>query len=133
MARWFMEQIAAGKPSALAGATAPSAKDIAQAAQAGDALALAAFTRAGTFIGRALADYLSIFNPSIVILGGGVTRAGAILLEPLQAALHQYAFTHHYLDQLVITTAQLGDDAGLLGALALARRQAGAGEQTQPG
>jgi hypothetical protein len=43
------------------------------------------------------------------------------LFKPFEESLHQYVFHPHYLDDLVITKAALGDDAGLLGALALAR------------
>ena len=114
IARWYEEHTQAQERKL-------TAKDVAKAAQAGDTLAQEAFARAGTFIGHALADALSLFNPSLVILGGGVTHSGALLIEPIKAAMKQYAFTPHYLENLTLTTAQLGDDAGLLGALALAR------------
>jgi len=78
-------------------------------------------SRAAHFLGRAIADYLHIFNPTIVILGGGVVRAGEVFLRPLREALHASVMTPAYLDGLTMTTARLGDDAGLLGALALLR------------
>ena len=44
-----------------------------------------------------------------------------LLFEPFEASLRAHVFNPHYLEDLVITTAALGDDAGLLGALALAQ------------
>ncbi len=126
IARMAAEALAAGKASALAALPhAPTAADVAAAAQAGDPLARRIFAEAGAHLGRALADFLHIFNPSVVILGGGVVQAGDVLLRPLKDALSAHVMTPAYLDGLTLTTAALGDDAGLLGALTLARRQRG--------
>jgi glucokinase len=120
IARYVTEQLAQGAPSELAALDAPTGRDISLAAEHGDALAITALGRAGTYIGYALANYVTVFNPSMVILGGGVTRSGPFLLEPLRAALAERILSPEYLNELVITTAALGDDAGLLGALVLA-------------
>jgi predicted NBD/HSP70 family sugar kinase len=56
-----------------------------------------------------------------LIFGGGVSQAGDYLFKPFEESLRKHTFHSHYLDDLVITRAALGDDAGLLGALALAR------------
>ena len=87
----------------------------------GDALAISAFERAGHYLGIAVANYLAIFDPSILIFGGGVSQVGELLFKPFEESLRKHTFHPHYLDNLVITKAALGDDAGLLGALALAR------------
>ncbi len=122
IARAAEEELERGTPSILAQHPRPlTAALVAQAAQEGDALARAVFTRAAHFLGRAIADYLHIFNPSIVILGGGVTRAGDVLLKPLRETLHASVMTPAYLDNLTLSTARLGDEAGLIGALALLR------------
>lgn len=118
--RYVAEQLAQGVPSSLAEFRTPSGRDISMAAEQGDPLAKAALARAGTFIGYALGDYLHIFNPSIIILGGGVSRSGPFLIEPLRAAIAEQVISPQYLHGLVITTAELGDNAGLMGALALA-------------
>jgi len=97
-----------------------SARQISEAAALGDGLAREAFARAGEFIGQATADFLHLFNPSIVIFGGGVTLSGALLLDPVKDSLRRHIMDESYLDGLVITTAELGDDAGLLGSLAQA-------------
>ncbi|OIN90200.1 MAG: hypothetical protein AUJ21_08595 [Anaerolineae bacterium CG1_02_58_13] len=112
-------QLAAGRKSSLTGR--PSAKKIAEAALAGDKLARKAYARAGEYLGIGVANYLHIFDPSIVILGGGVSMSGPLLFEPFEASLRKHVFHPRYLEGLVIAKAELGDDAGLLGALALAR------------
>jgi glucokinase len=94
------------------------------AAAQGDPLCFNAMQRAGTFIGYALADFLHIFNPTIVIFGGGVSKSGDLLLNPIREAMQERVLTPRYLQDLRLTTAALGDDAGLMGALALARNQA---------
>jgi glucokinase len=123
IARYVSEQIARGRPSRLATGTDFSARDVAEAARLGDELACEAFQRAGEFIGQAVADFLHIFNPSIVIFGGGVSRSGSLLLDPVRDSMQRHVMAKAYLDDLQITTAQLGDDVGLLGALAQARIQ----------
>lgn len=94
---------------------------IAEAARAGDALAISAFGRAGYYLGIAVANYLAIFDPSILIFGGGASQVGDYLFKPFEDSLRKHTFHPRYLENLVITRAALGDDAGLLGALALAR------------
>jgi glucokinase len=120
IAHYVAEQLAQGAPSELAMIKTPSARDISQAAEHGDALARAALQRAGEYIGLGIANYLTIFNPSIIILGGGVSRSGPYLFEPLRSAVAERALDPEYLNGLVITTAALGDDAGLTGAAVLA-------------
>ncbi len=124
IARFVSEKMALGYPSLLNKNHSPSAADVSQAAALGDELALKAMSRAGTYIGYAIADFLHLFNPSIVILGGGVSSAGTLLIEPLRTALPERIMDRGYLQDLTITTAQLGDNAGLIGALALAESSA---------
>jgi glucokinase len=113
------EQLTAGRKSTLAGRS--SARQIAEAAEQGDELGREAYARAGEYLGIGVSNYLHIFDPSIVILGGGVSMSGALLREPFEASMRKHVFHPRYLDGLVIAQAELGDDAGLLGALALAR------------
>ena len=121
IARHVNEQLNAGCKSTLQAGPDLSAAQIADAAHAGDALAIAAFERAGHYLGIAVANYLTIFDPSILIFGGGVSQAENLLFKPFEESLRKHIFHPHYLDNLVITRAGLGDNAGLLGALALAR------------
>jgi glucokinase len=121
IARYVKEQIGAGQKSTLQTHPDLSTVQIADAALKGDTLAISAFERAGYYLGIAVANYLAIFDPSIVVFGGGVSQVGDLLFKPFEESLWKHVFHPHYLDDLVITKAALGDDAGLLGALALAR------------
>jgi len=119
IARYAQEQIANGVATSLKNKEKLTARDISEAAVQGDALAIQALSRAGVYIGQALATFLHLFNPSVVIFGGGVSFSGKFLLEPIKASLEKYVMDKSYLKDLVITNAALGDDAGLMGALAL--------------
>jgi len=121
IAQWVWEETQKGQKSILAGNQKISAKKIAKAAEQGDPLALRAFERAGSTLGIAIVNFLHIFNPTLIILGGGVSKSIDLLLPHINLALENQVFAPGYLDNLEITTAILGDDAGLLGALALAR------------
>ncbi|MBI3240996.1 MAG: ROK family protein [Chloroflexi bacterium] len=98
-----------------------TAQHIGEAALSGDAFAISLLTEAGTYVGRAIADYLHVFNPSIVILGGGVaSNVGNLLVEPAWKAVCERAMSDIYYKECNIVLAMLADDVGLLGALALA-------------
>ncbi len=120
IARYVAGQLAAGRTSSLTSNPSPSARDISAAADTGDPLAVEALERAGHYLGIGIANYLHIFNPSIVILGGGVSSSGAHFFLPMRQSLKDSIFAPGYLEALTVTTAALGDDVGLLGALALA-------------
>ncbi len=122
IARRARAALAAGAVSTLADLSAlPTSADVARAAQAGDGLAREIMTTAAGHLGRALAGFLHIFNPERVVLGGGVVQAGEVFWRPLEDALRQAVMHPAYLDGVLLTRAALGDDAGLLGALALVR------------
>ena len=119
--RYVREQLEAGIQSELSSDSNLNAFEVAEAAKRGDALARSAYQRAGEYLGIGVASFLHAFDPSIVIFGGGVSRSGPLLFEPFEASLRAQVFNSRYLENLVITTAALDDDAGLLGALALAQ------------
>ena len=96
-----------------------TAEVIAEVARAGDPLAISAFERVGKYLGIGVASFLHIFNPSILIFGGGVMQSGDLIFDTFYASLKEHIFSEPYLENLKITTAELGDNAGLLGALAL--------------
>jgi glucokinase len=125
IAHYFNEQAALGRATILPADPLPTSKEIAKAAQVGDALAIEALGRAGYFVGIGLANYLLTFNPSIIILGGGVSRSGLAFFDPLRKSMREHLYRPEYAENLVLTTVQLGDDAGLLGSLVLARTVSG--------
>jgi glucokinase len=120
IARYVSEQIATGRTSVLASETAVTAREVSEAARKGDELALEALARAGKYLGIAVANFLAAFDPSIVIFGGGASQSGPALFDAFHASLREHVFNAAYLENLTFAKAALGDDAGLLGALALA-------------
>ncbi|HWQ04562.1 MAG TPA: ROK family protein [Longilinea sp.] len=121
ISNYVASRLAEGATSALLTGPHPSAKEISQAAAQGDPLGLEAIQRAGTYIGHALADFLHLLNPSIVILGGGVSKSGEMLFQPIRTALNERVITPEYTRDLQIVRAKLGEDSGLMGALALVK------------
>ena len=121
IAKWVQAEIEKGAKSIVAHDQQITAKGIAIAAKKGDALSVAAFKRAGDVLGIAIVNFLHIFNPTIIIFGGGVSKSIDLFLPYIKKAIDQHVFAQGYSEDLVLTTAALGDDAGLLGALALAR------------
>ncbi|MBN2387152.1 MAG: ROK family protein [Anaerolineales bacterium] len=120
IAQYVAEQRAAGRKSSLKAGNL-TARQVAEAAQQGDALAGEAFIRAGEYLGQAIADFLHMFDPSIVILGGGVTQSGRLFLDTMKDSVRRHVMDPNFLTGLVFSTAQLGDNAGLLGALVQAQ------------
>ncbi len=123
--RYVLGKLEAGARSSLKREAGLTARDIAEAAKQGDVLAISAYQRAGEYLGIGVASFLHAFDPSIVIFGGGVSQVGPLLFDSFHASLKKRVFHPRYLEDLVITTAALGDDAGLLGALALAQMKLG--------
>ena len=103
-----------------------SARIVGDAAKDGDQLALRILERAGKIIGLGIVTFLHVFNPQIVVIGGGVAEgAGDLLFNPLGQAVRQYALDAAYWDHLVIAPAQLGENVSLIGAAALALQKGG--------
>ena len=123
IALYVKQELASGKVSSLQGIENLTAVEIARAAKDGDNLAIQAFDRAGFYLGLALADFVHIFNPSIIILGGGVSQSGPLLFEPAKKKLQEEIMDPIYLKDLKIVPAMLGDDAGLLGAFAYVKEK----------
>jgi glucokinase len=118
--KYVLKELDSGARSILKRDAAMTARDVAEAAHQGDALAIKAYQRAGEYLGIGVASFLHAFDPSIVIFGGGVSQVGNLLFDSFHISLKNRVFHPRYLEGLVITTAELGDDAGLLGARALA-------------
>jgi glucokinase len=95
------------------------AKELAEAAAAGDALALRAFQRGATALAAMIASVGAVCDLDLVVIGGGVAKSGGLLFDPLRAALADYARLD-FLAGLRVVPAELGGDAGLVGAARLA-------------
>ncbi len=122
IARWVEQELSQGIPSSLTNHQPLTAEEVSEAASHGDELAIAALARGGSYMGIAVADYLHIFNPSVVIIGGGVSKSGEAFFAPLRKAMNDHVMSKKYLDNLTLTKAALGDEVGLMGALALAKQ-----------
>lgn len=104
-----------GARSALAGIDALTAADVAAAALAGDAYARAVWTETTDVLGQALTDLVNVFEPELVVLGGGVTRSGAMLLDPVAEAVARDAMPPAAKAASVVL-AGLGDVVCVVGA-----------------
>jgi predicted NBD/HSP70 family sugar kinase/biotin operon repressor len=91
-------------------------------AEEGDSGARRAIADAGRVLGRSIAALVNAFNPELVVVGGAVSVAGDVLLDPLREAVHRYAIPSAAAD-VRITRGVLGERAEVLGALELAARQ----------
>lgn len=96
------------------------AKNLAEAAAVGDAIALRAFSRGAEAIAAMVASVAAVCDLDLVVIGGGVAKAGPVLFDPLHAALRRYAGLD-FITGLRVVPAALGGEAGLVGAAALLR------------
>lgn len=112
MVRWARENGWSAPPAA-------SAKELADAAATGDPLALAAFQRGAAALAAMIASVGAVCDLDLVVIGGGVARSGPLLFDPLRAALAEYARLD-FLTGLRVLPAELGGNAGLVGAARLA-------------
>ncbi|WP_116244392.1 ROK family glucokinase [Nocardiopsis sp. FIRDI 009] len=94
---------------------------VAQAALEGDAAALECFAAVGEWAGLGLADLAAILDPECFVLGGGVSDAGAILLDPVRASFARHVSGRPNRRLAEVRLAELGGEAGIVGAGDLAR------------
>jgi len=91
------------------------------AARDGDPVALEAFHRIGTNLGTGLADVAALLDPEVFVIGGGVSEAGELLLGPARQAFENSLLARDHRPVARVVPAELGNDAGLVGAADLAR------------
>lgn len=94
-------------------------KVVTEAALGGDATARAVFDLIGSRLGAALTSFANIFEPEVFVIGGGVIAAGDLLLEPARRELEARALPP--MKRIPVVAAELGADAGMIGAAAMAR------------
>ena len=108
-------QLAGGSPDGITGS------QVTQAAREGDPVAARCFATVGGWLGQGLADLAAILDPGCFVIGGGVSDAGELLLGPARAAFEKALPGGSHRHQAQIKLAQLGADAGIVGAADLAR------------
>lgn len=114
-----------GSPTVLS-QVAPEAitsEDVAHAALGGDPLAREIFAGAAAALGTGITNLVNLLNPALVIVGGGVTRAGELLFAPVRRIVQEEAFERPWAAVQVVPAA-LGDDVGVIGAAAVAYERA---------
>ena len=116
MAKLALE--ASDEDSALRQLSNLTCKDIFDAGKQGDRLALQVLDKYYAYMGEFLADVCCVVNPEVVVLGGGVSKAGDVLLDGLKPYFNKYVF--HAASNVKFTLAALGNDAGAYGAFKLA-------------
>ncbi|MGP3981734.1 ROK family protein [Streptomyces sp. KR80] len=98
---------------------------VARSARAGDPVARASFERAAQALAAGIAATATLVEIEIAVIGGGVAEAGEVLFSPLRRSLRDYA-TLSFVQRLDVVPAQMGTDAGLVGAAAAAWTPSGA-------
>ena len=104
-------------PSSLRSLEKIVAKDVFDAAKAGDALANQVLTVVYGYMGEFIANICCVVNPEVVVLGGGVSKAGEPLLEGVKASFRRFGY--HACQDTAFKLATLGNDAGAYGAFKL--------------
>jgi glucokinase len=123
--RGCLEAVAAGPSISLAYVMAKgmardsvTAADVFSIAAQGDAIAATVLDNAIQLLGIGISNAINVLDPDLVVVGGGVTRAGLALFEPLRAAVRA-TIAPSPVDAVPIISAELGDVVGILGAVAL--------------
>mgnify|MGYP000355708584 FL=1 len=99
-----------------------TAKMISNAYDLGDHMAIDTMNETGVILGYGLVNVINLFNPEILIIGGGMSAAGERLLQPARKIVAEHALRLSR-EHCTIVTAQLGDSAGMLGAALYARQR----------
>jgi glucokinase len=119
-------EVASEQPDSALGrlARAPLGEDVLDLARKGDGAALEVLWEAGTWLGIGLATFVNVFDPEVIAMGGGVSEAGDLVLEPARRELRLRSCSPAR-DLVEIRGATLGAKSGMLGAAALARGEDG--------
>jgi glucokinase len=102
-----------------------TAKTVGDAAAQGDPLAVDVIRGAGYLIGLGIVSLMHLFNPEVVVIGGGVSHTGELLFAPMREAIQQYTMDPSYYENVPIVPAALGDNVALIGAAALVTTRGG--------
>ncbi len=94
---------------------------VTQAAREGDPLAVELIVSLGRWLGEGIASLTDVLDPAVVVIGGGVSEAGDLLLSPVRRAFSAQLTGRGHRPSLEIRKARLGNRAGLIGAADLAR------------
>ncbi len=119
IARRAIQEVNSGRRTMLAEITPTSnirSRDVIAAARRGDLVSQQIVSEAGVHLGTALASLVNLFNPSMVVVGGGVAQIGDLLLEPIRETVHQRSLLPAS-RSVRITSALLGRRSSAMGAV----------------
>lgn len=108
-------ELGGGRPEGI------EAPEVTAAAREGDSAALDCFEEIGTWLGQGLADLASVLDPGLFVIGGGVADAGELLLGPARRVFEARLTGTASRPHAEIRLAEMGNDAGMVGAADLAR------------
>jgi glucokinase len=114
-----LRRLAGGDPDAVTGGL------VTEAAREGDEAARRILAEAGRRLGEGIAGLVNVLDPQVVVVGGGAIVAGDLLLEPARAAFIGSVEGPEYRPRVPLIAAELGNDAGAVGAAALALEELG--------
>jgi glucokinase len=125
LVRLMKEKLASGEPTAIrdliTDGTELSTQVLLEAVRRGDPVAIEIWDKACRYLAISIANAISLLAPEVVVIGGGISSAGELLLEPLRRLVPQYVSMIPK-SEINIVTAELGTESGLYGAIELARR-----------
>jgi glucokinase len=119
IARRAREAVAAGRLTRLREVPVVTSADVVRLAQEGDAVAREVWEAAVKYLGIGVASVITVLAPERIVLGGGVTRAGDFLFEPLRVEVRRRVKLMP-VESVLVLPAALGPDVGILGAAAVA-------------
>jgi glucokinase len=117
--RSILAALAGGDPTRVTG------RLVTEAARQGDEAALVVLTEVGRRLGVGIAGLVNVLDPQIVVVGGGAMLAGDLLLDPARTAFLEAVEGPEHRPRVPIVPAELGTDAGAVGAAALALEELG--------
>ncbi len=113
------KKLGEGRESTLKDQDSISVKQIAEAAGGGDTLSVEALRETGRYLGIGLSNLAHLFNPEAIAVGGGVSQAGDLILQPARVTFKEHVMID-ILGETPIIPAELGNDASFLGGALLA-------------
>lgn len=119
--RMANDAVARGDRTSLSRVEKIAAKEVFDAAKAGDEVAIRIVNRAAFYLGKSMAAVAAVLNPEAFIIGGGVSKAGDILFDEIRRVYAKYA-PEPLQEGVRIVPAKLGNDAGIVGAAGLLLR-----------
>jgi glucokinase len=111
-----MLRLAGGHPEDITG------RMVTAAAKAGEVAALHCFDELGRWLGRGMAELAAILDPGMFVIAGGVSEAGELLRSRVEEVFHAHLIGRGFRPAATVRTAELGNEAGLVGAADLSHQ-----------